>query len=83
MRFSQALTFFETQRSHYGIPDAAILDCLEKRIMEVERADDSATEKEYDDTLVWVCRYYEENIMRFYEMTSTMDGRVIRYDYSS
>ena len=82
MRYSDATDFFEKQKQVNNIPRNAVLDFLEKRIVETGQPGPDSGPKEFSDVLAWVCRFYEESEMRFYELTATMDGKIIRYDHS-
>ena len=83
MQYNQALTLFESKKADYAIPEVAVLDFLEKRFVEIQSVDRGPTDTEYVDALVWVCRYYDKTAMRFYELTSAMDGTVVRFDASA
>jgi hypothetical protein len=80
MQYNQAVDFFEAQRATYKIPLIAVFNSIEKRIVEMEIPAQDAMDKRYADVLTWVCRYYDKTDMRLYELTGTMDGKIIRYD---
>jgi hypothetical protein len=80
MQYDKAQAFFEKQRSRFGIPDNAVFDELEKRMVEIELPDQNDGAKRFDDVLAWVCGYYDKDAMRLHYLTATMDGEVVRYD---
>ena len=80
MQYDKARETFEKQRSRFGIPENAVFDELEKRMVEIELPNQNAGAKRYGDVLAWVCSYYDKDVMRLHYLTATMDGEVVRYD---
>ncbi|NIN52758.1 MAG: hypothetical protein GTO23_06300 [Nitrososphaeria archaeon] len=80
MKFQEAVDHFESVRGKYDVPDEAVLDYVEKRLVEIDVDQESEDTKEVEDTLVWVAHYSYE--VRFYELYSDMSGKIVKVEKS-
>lgn len=80
MKYQEAVDHFESIRDKYDVPDEAVLDYVEKRLVEIDVDQESEDSGEVEDTLVWVAHYSLD--VRFYELYSDMSGKIVKVEKS-
>lgn len=78
MKYQEAVDHFESVRDKYDVPDEAVLDYVEKRLVEIDVDQESEDSVEVEDTLVWIAHYSHD--VRFYELYSDMSGKIVRVE---
>ena len=78
MKYQEAVDHFESVRDKYDVPDEAVLNYVEKRLVEIDVDQESEDSGEVEDTLVWVAYYSHK--MRFYKLYSDMFGKIVKVE---
>ena len=78
MKDQEAVDHFESVRDKYDVPDEAVLNYVEKRLVEIHVNQESKESREVKDTLVWVAHYSYK--MRFYKLYSDMSGKMVKVE---